>query len=210
MSSRFNKLIVPALLTLLCGTLMLQKIDLSIADLGRHLKNGEVFFHGSPEERYAMLHTNLYSFAQKDFPFVNHHWLTGVLFYMIWSLFSFEGLTVAYAVLIAASFLIFYLVAKRASTTLIATGLAFVAMPGTVWRAEERPEGVTFFFMAVFYALLWWWYHGRLRKQWLFSIPVLMMVWVNCHIGFVYGFLVLGMFFLKALLLKDRGKRFSP
>src|SRR5215467_13380000 len=110
MPTRLTKFLLPTFLALLCGGLMLQKADLSMADLGRHLKNGEVFLHGSPAERSAMLHTNFYSYSHRDFPFVNHHWLTGVLFYAVWSVFSMEGLTLFYAALIAISYLIFSLI----------------------------------------------------------------------------------------------------
>jgi len=48
-----------------------------------------------------------------SFPFINHHWLTGVVFFGFWRLFSFEGLTILNAVLVSAALLIFYLVGER-------------------------------------------------------------------------------------------------
>jgi hypothetical protein len=190
------KVILPAALALICVALMLDKLDLSLADLGRHIKNGEVILHGSAEERRAVLHTNFYSYAAPTFPFINHHWLTGVLFYVLWTQISFNGLTVFYAVLIAASFLVFYLAAERASSAAIAAPLAALALPVLAWRTEVRPEGITFLFMALFYAMLTAWFRGALNAKYLYSLPVIMLFWVNFHIGFIFGFLLLGAFIL--------------
>src|ERR1700747_1422988 len=59
----------PAVLPAACFVLMLQTTDLSLVDLGRHLKNGEVLLHGSWHEKQAVLHTNFYSYTEGDFPF---------------------------------------------------------------------------------------------------------------------------------------------
>lgn len=199
--------LIPALvLAVAAVVLMCDKLDLTLADLGRHIKNGEVILHGSAAERYAVLHTNFYSFAAPDFPFINHHWLSGVLFYLLWSKVSFDGLTVFYAGLIAVSLLLFYFAAERASGATVAAPLAALALPALAWRTEVRPEGITFLFMGLFYLILSGWFRGTIQRRWLYILPALMLLWVNFHIGFVFGFLLLGAFFLKALLAGDRRK----
>src|SRR5262249_2541808 len=105
--ARYTKLLslaLPILLTATCAALLLQVTDLSIADLGRHLKNGEILLQGSWQDKQAILHRNFYSYVEKEFPFINHHWLSGVVLYLLWRLFSFEGLTIIYAVLVSAAF----------------------------------------------------------------------------------------------------------
>jgi len=193
---------VPLILVMVSVVLMLDKQDLTLADLGRHIKNGEVILHGTAEERHAVLHTNFYSCATPTFPFINHHWLTGVLFYFLWSKFSFEGLTVFYAAVMAATILIFYFAAEQpAGAPLAALALAVLSQ-----RTEVRPEGISFLFMAIFYAMLSAWFRGALHSGYLYFLPLLMLLWVNFHIGFVFGFLLLGTFFLKAFLAGDRKK----
>jgi hypothetical protein len=198
-TSATSTILVTALLAATCAVLLLQTIDLSRVDLGRHLKNGELLLHSSWPEKLAVLHRNFYSYPVSDFPFVNHHWLSGVVFYLVWRVFGFEGLTIFYMILISLSLALLFWITQRASSMAIAAPLAALAVPLVAWRAEVRPEGFTFLFIAVFYGVLLNWYEGRLGSRWLYWLPPLMVLWVNLHIGFVFGYLLIGMFFLKAL-----------
>src|SRR5256885_1350061 len=67
-------------------------------DLGRHLKNGELLLSraASPALTQKILHTNFYSYTQPDQPFVNHHWLSGVVFHAVYELGGFAGLNAFY------------------------------------------------------------------------------------------------------------------
>ena len=55
-------------------------INLTTADIGRHIKNGELVLSGNS----AVLHKNFYSFSYPDYPFINHHWFFGVISYVIY------------------------------------------------------------------------------------------------------------------------------
>src|SRR5687767_2935677 len=50
-------------------------------DLGRHIKTGQVIL-----ECICVPKTNLYSFTEPLHPFINHHWLPEVMFYLLNSL----------------------------------------------------------------------------------------------------------------------------
>src|SRR3989338_3902473 len=89
-----------------------QQINLTTADLGRHIVNGQLFINAENLNisREALLNTNFFSFTNPDFPFINHHWGSGILFYFIFSIFGFAGLSLLYGGLIILSGLIlFYL-----------------------------------------------------------------------------------------------------
>ena len=97
-----------------CCALLFQKIDLTNTDLGRHLKNGEILLEGSRGQAAGVLHTNFYSYAAGDYPFVNHHWLAGVVLFVVWKGGGgFEGLTVFYALLVALALAASYWAAQR-------------------------------------------------------------------------------------------------
>ncbi len=178
---------------------MARPVDLTTADLGRHLKNGDLLLHGTPEQSSAVLHRNYFSVVAPNEPFVNHHWLTGVLFYEIWRAISFDGLAIFYYLLIAGVSYLLYFQCSRLTDPVTALALAAAATPILSVRPEPRPEGFTFLFLALFYALLSEWYSGRLNRNWLWSLPVMMVLWVNLHIAFIVGFAILGTFVLKAL-----------
>ena len=66
-----------------------QQIDFSVIDLGRHLENGKIVWQ-NPQ----ILFQNFYSYTEPNFPFINHHWLSGVIFYKLYTLGGFSLLSI--------------------------------------------------------------------------------------------------------------------
>ena len=66
-----------------------------------------------------------------------------------------------------------------------ASALALVAAPLIANRTQPRAEMFTTILFAAFLALLWSHYRGRQVRLWL--LPLLMLLWVNLHPGFVAG-----------------------
>jgi hypothetical protein len=186
------------LIAALSAAMLALPVDITNTDLGRHLKNGEWIVNGSADQRSAVLHTNFYSFAAPEQPFVNHHWLSGVVFYLVWRLFSFPGLTLLHMLLLTLALCLAYWAAVRAAGPWIAAGLVFPAAPVIAWRGEPRPEAFTLAFAAAFALLLRECAPGRLRERWLWSLPALMLLWVNLHVGFIFAFILLGAALLNA------------
>jgi hypothetical protein len=104
--------------------------------------------------------------------------------------------------------LIAYRTALKSSGAAIAGPLAALAAPIVAWRAEVRPEAFTYLGIAVYYATLSSWFEGRLTDRWLWLLPAAMLLWVNLHIGFVFGFLLLGFFGAKVLAAKRPSRKF--
>ena len=69
------------LLTIYAGFFFARPINFATADLGRHIVNGELILNGVTD----VLYSNHYSFTERDYDFVNHHWGSGVLFYLVHS-----------------------------------------------------------------------------------------------------------------------------
>ena len=76
-------------------------------------KNGETMVRGSHAAAAAVLHTNFYSYAAGEYPFVNHHWLAGVVFFLVGKLGTFDGLTLFYSLLVILAVAISYWTAQR-------------------------------------------------------------------------------------------------
>ena len=192
--------LAPILLILAaCAALLLRTIDLTNSDLGRHIENGEILWEGSHPDAAAVLRTNHYSFAAPDAPFVNHHWLSGVVFFLVFKAAGFEGLTVFYAVLVALTSILSYWTAQRVSNPVVAAALATLALPLLAFRDQVRPEAFTYLFTALFYLVLLAWARGWAGNRSLILLPCLMVLWINLHIEFVFGFALLGAFALAAV-----------
>jgi len=106
--SSFVPAAVTALLLLFYGGFLAHRISLHTADLGRHLKNGEVFFR-----TFDTISTNYYSYTWPDHPAINHHWGSGVLFHAVWIATGFIGLHLFFITLSLATFLLMFLFVRR-------------------------------------------------------------------------------------------------
>ena len=170
-----------------CGIFLSEKINLPTADIGRHIANGEVLAEAPFAEKQALLNTNFFSYTMPDKEFTNHHWASGVIFYFIEKIFGFTGLSIFYTLASLAAIILFWNVARLASNPYIASLLAVILTPLLVSRAEIRPEMWSYLLSGIFLNILYF------RKN-LWLIPPFMMLWVNLHIGFIFGFLILGSF----------------
>lgn len=177
-----------------CVVALAVEQDASRADVGRHIANGAVVLHGTWAERWAVLHTNFYSYTEPTRPFINHHWLSGVVYYLIHSVWGFEGISALYVGSIALALWFAYRTADKPGARSYLIAFAPVAAAFVTMRAEARPESFSVLLAAFFYWLLARWRDARFAARRLWLLPALMLLWVNLHIGFVFGFVILGAF----------------
>ena len=81
-------------------------------DLGRHLKTGEIILN-----TYSVPKTNIFSYTYPNSPFINHHWLSEVIYFTLFQKIGFNGLLIINTALVLLSFLlIFNKVLKKSGT----------------------------------------------------------------------------------------------
>ncbi len=186
-------------LVLLYSAFLFHKISLTTDDLGRHITNGKTVFSDA-----SVLFSNYYSLAYSDFSFINHHWLSGVLFYSTYLLGGFELLVLfKIAVFLAAFLLLFHLASARSSFWIA----SFVALPVILVLAERtdvRPEMFSYLFTAVFLHALYKHESGKNKGVWI--LPVLQALWVNVHIYFFLGLLLVFLFAVQNFIGKKTEK----
>jgi predicted branched-subunit amino acid permease len=124
-------------------------VGITDADIGRHIRNGEMFF-----QNWEVMKTNFYSFTHPDFPTPNHHWGAGVLFYLIWKVGGLVGVHIFFTVLSLLAFFVFYLIAIKQSSIGISSLVSIVVMPLIAVRTEIRPEVFSYLFAGLFLWLL--------------------------------------------------------
>ena len=200
-SKKLIKLGIFILLLVWLGFLMAEKIDLTTADLGRHLQNGKwvVENNFNLSEKNSPVHENFYSCTNADFPVVNHHWGAGVIFYEIYKFAGFDGLSLFYILLSLAAFSIFFVVAKRESNFTVAAIFSVALIPLMAERREVRPEVFSCFFAAFFLWTLWSWQKKELANSRLYILPFLMVLWVNMHVYFFLGLFLIGAYWLQEM-----------
>ncbi len=179
-------------------------INLTAVDIGRHIKNGELILSGNAQ----VLYKNFYSFTYPDYPFINHHWFFGVISCVIFHMSGFKGLSVFYIFLLVLSFLLAFDSARRYSNFnlgLFSCVAAFLLLTG---RTEIRPEGFSVFFVAFDFWLLQRFLQRSISGHvLLIVIPILQIFWVNIHIFFFMGPVLIGLFLWQAKLAGEPKER---
>jgi len=193
------QIIIIVLLLIWLDLFLLKGINLTTADAGRHIKNGELFL-----QNFKVLDTNFYSYTYPHFPFVNHHWGSGILFFLIWKMAGFSGLSFFYITLSLATFLIFFRIAWKKSTFEIAVLCSILTIPLIGERTEVRPEVLSCFFSAIFLWVLFKVKDKEISHKFLYLLPIIALLWINTHVYFFLGFFILGLFFIESLIRKDR------
>lgn len=194
------------LLVLFFSIFYLNYIFLETADLGRHIVNGREILAGNT----AMLSKNYYSYSQPDFEFPNHHWLFGVVAYLIEQTLGFSGLTLFNFLMYTGAFSLAVLVAKKKSSPKFALVAGLIAIPYITNRTEVRPESISLFLFSYFVFAADYLNGliknatglGRLLKKpmvivALVSVFISQIIWTNTHLFFIFGPLIFGLYFLE-------------
>ena len=82
---------------------------------------------------------------------------------------------------------------RRTGSFYSATGAALLSAAISYRFAYDRPLLVTFLFVAAVMAMLEY-------RRWLWALPVLFVVWANCHGGFFMGWVVLAAYCAESLV----------
>lgn len=187
MNLKITGLAIAVVLVALYGLFLFHKIDLTSADLGRHIKNGEMVWQ-HPE----VLRANFYSSTYPDYPAINHHWGAGVIFWTLWKMGGIAAIQLLFIILSLGALLLFYLASARRAGVGLAGLVSLAALPIILVRGEIRPEVFSYFFAGLFFYLL-------SERRWPWVLPVVQIFWVNVHIYFFLGPVLILFFLLESL-----------
>lgn len=183
------------LILLTYAALLAHPINLTVGDLGRHQKNGELVVRNG-----LIASTNLFSYMQPDYPFINHHWGSGVVFYLIERIAGFHGLSLVFIAISVLTVWLFLNLAAKQSSFPTAAILAVVCLPILITRYEIRPEMFTYLLSGLYLQILWGYKQRKFGFRALYWLPLLQVFWVNLHIYFFMGILLVALFLFESLI----------
>lgn len=125
---------------------------------------------------------------------LTHEWLSQLLLYLVYASGGFPAVVLVRAALLAAVCgLSGFLASRLSGSPYAGLAAAFAAASVAIEFTADHPPLVTFIGVAVFVTLLEF-------RCCLWALPVLMLIWANCHGGFFLGWVVL----LAYCIEKDR------
>ena len=166
-------------------------------DLGWQLATGRWVV-----QHHAVPSTDVLSYTAQGQPWI-YPILSGILFYGVYLVGGYHLLSCLGAIACVTTVA---LLLRRGSA--IAAIIAILSIPAIDVRCNVRADLFTVVLFAAFLSILWENFETGKARLWL--LPVLMALWVNLHLGFLFGLLLcaayVGLEFLEILLDTNRAE----
>ncbi len=179
------------LLSLLALTFLLGCFPMADFDVWWHLRTGQLIL-----ERGEIPHTDWFTYTNATRTWIDIYWLFQVGLALLYRMGGATALVLLKAACGTAVVALSLAARRRGGKT---WPIVIAWLPGVVMftgRLCERPELFSLLFLAGFLAVL-----GRAgeRPRWLWLLPAIQILWVNCHGFFVLGPMVLSAYVAESL-----------
>lgn len=163
-------------------------LKLRLVDFWWHLKAGEIIITNR-----AIPRTDLFSFTAAGQPFILQNWLVEVIYYGAYKAGGLALLVALNALLLVAALLPIYHLCRQATNQLkLSVITALLPAVLLLYFGSVRSQVFSFALFSAFYWVLSM-YRSR-RRDVLWALPLLTIVWVNVHGAFVLGLGLIGLF----------------
>jgi hypothetical protein len=158
------------------------------ADTGWHIRNGESIL-----ATRSVPHTDPFSYTRAGEPWYAWEWLYDATIAAVHHFAGLNGVVLFTAVIMAATFaLLFRFLLRRSGSFVVAVAFTLLTAAAAQVHMLARPHVVSWLFTLLWLEALYRFEEGSRRA--LLWLPVLMLVWVNVHGGFVLGLVLLAIF----------------
>ncbi len=195
-----SDMIFVVLLVSLCFTGLATKM-LGDAGIGWHIRTGQQIL-----STHHIPRVDPYSSIMSGKPWIAWEWLYDAIVGAVDSRMGLNGVVWLNALLIAGTFAItFQSMIKRGTKLFAALVLILLAISASMIHVLARPHVASWLFVVIWFGIL----DGseqesvagkiaaRSRRLWL--LPVMMVIWVNLHGGFLLGLLLCAIFWCSSL-----------
>ncbi len=152
-------------------------------DMWWHLRTGEwVLEHGIP-------HADVFSFTAPGREWITHEWLTEIMMTLLWRIGGFHALMLVFAGVVASAFLIVY--RRCIARPYLAAFIVLLGLLAAKQSIGARPQTFNWLFLALFLYIVESVKDGRFHRRVFLLFPVLTVIWVNMHGGYLIGIVLL-------------------
>src|SRR5271168_1676204 len=198
-ASRWLRLLMPSVSDLLFAALLLGfscgalgRLLLRDVGTGWHIRNGQLML-----QTHSITKVDPFSATMSGQPWYAWEWLYDLLIAAIHHVFGLNGVVFYTAAVMAATFvLVFHLAMRRGGNLPITFFLLVLSLGASAVHFLARPHVLSWLFTVI-------WFEGLdsaasgtepEKSRRLFWLPILMLLWVNLHGGFLVGFALLGVY----------------
>jgi hypothetical protein len=168
-------------------------------DIWWHMRIGEILWNTG-----KLPTADLFSFTAYGHPWIPHEWLSGFTLYLAYRAGGYSGLVLWTCLLGSLVYLVVYLLCWRVShDALVSFRGGIVAFCFGSVGLSPRPLLIGHLLLALEILVL---ELARTRRtRWMWFLPPIFVLWVNCHGSYVFGFGVLAIYCVCAFLRRTWG-----
>ena len=168
---------------------------LNDGDTGYHIQAGEYILETS-----SVPHHDIFSFLSPPPAWTAHEWLSEVIMALLHRAFGLTGVVLFFIFLIALTYpLLFRSMRTWEGNILVDTVIVILVIASSTLHWLARPHVLSLLLLVVWYHLLDSFQKGKRNN--LYPLLPLMLLWVNLHGGFVAGFLLLAIYLVGNAIL---------
>lgn len=182
-------------LTAVAARAMFLKFSVLDLDIWWHLKVGDWIV-----QHHAVPHTGILSRTAANRPWAAYSWSYEVLLSRAYAWFGLVGVGMFGTLLtLGVAYAVYWMVRRLSGKFWLACILGTVACSAFLFSLMPRPVFLSMILFAVTLTLILE-SQRTSRAEVLYWLPLVFLVWANCHIQFVYGIFVVGLFTAVQLL----------
>jgi hypothetical protein len=167
---------------------------LADADTGYHIRAGEYIL-----DHHMVPKHDIFSFHSPPLPWTAHEWLSEVVMAALHRMSGLTGVVVFFSFLISMTYaLLFRFLRVHGRNIVFDVLIILLALVSSQIHWLARPHIFSLLLMVVWYRILD--EHQSDRGNRLYLLPVIMLLWVNLHGGYLTGFILTGVYFLGNLI----------
>jgi hypothetical protein len=168
-------------------------------DTGYHIRTGELIF-----QTWHVPRTDPYSFHEPPLEWTAHEWLSEIAMAAVFVWLGLTGVVVFFAIMLTVTHWLLYQSLRSKSDDIwlcVLITLLATATSASHWLA--RPHAFSLLFAVVWCQCLDRFQYRNAKT--LIYLPILMLLWVNLHGGFMIGLILLAIYLLGNILRKVLG-----
>ena len=165
------------------------------ADTGYHIRAGEFIL-----ETVSIPRHDMFSFLSPPLPWTAHEWLSEIIMALIHKSFGLTGVVIFFSFVIASVYyVLFKIVQAHKGNIILAILVVSLVTASSMVHWLARPHIFSLILMLIWYCLLdGYQYKDRNR---LYLLPPIMVLWVNLHGGYIFGFILIGVYLSGNLIV---------
>lgn len=165
-------------------------------DPGWHIRAGQYIL-----ETHTIPHHDIFSFSMPNAWWVTYEWGTEVIFAALHSHFGLNGVVFLIVLVLSGTYTLLYkFLRQEGFSFLLSFPLLLFIILGSNFHWVARPHVVSYLFAVLFFYFLDGFARGRILQKRMWILPLLMVLWVNLHAGFIAGITLVMTYLLSAVL----------